>query len=279
MNGKQIRLISILFIITVGCVVPGLSTPNPIPPAPTPTVDVRLPTMVAETFVAAMTQTMQALPPTPTFTFTPEPPAPTATLTATPPVGSSLTALENAATFFLDERGGYSITIPADWLVVRVNQPEYFSALSMYELSNPPVYESLKKIQNEDPQALRLFAVNIQDAAPQGEPATTITLILDETRGISFNSDQDMQAIAGELMRSTSGLEVTALDILITPNGMQFGAIESSTPTLGAMVYEKRVYFMGKTGMVYARLTIGESLKNDIIPAFDAIMDTTRLTE
>jgi hypothetical protein len=266
-------------MLALGCVVPGLSTPAAAPPpVSTPTTDNQLPTLVAEMVYSALTQTAQAIPPTSTSTSTPEPPTPTATSTATPPVGSSLTIQGDNSTFFTDERAGYTILIPAGWLVVRANQPEFFNALSTYQSSNLPVYEVLKKIENDDQGVLRLFAIEMQDQAVPGEPIITIKLILDETRGISFNSDQDLQAITDGLVQTTPGMEVIALDILIPPAGTQFGVIESTT--IGSddvTTYEKRVYFNGKTGMVYAWLTTGETSRETIIPAFDAIMDTIKM--
>jgi hypothetical protein len=277
MNNKQAFFIGILLSAALGCVVPGLSAPAAAPPIATVTADSRLPTMVAETVAAAIVQTALALPSTPTLTATPEPPTPTAAPTATPPAGSALITQADSATLFTDEYGGYAIAIPGGWLAVRIGQQEFFDALSGAELSNPLLHESLIKIRDENPRFLRLFATNTQDAAAPGEPATTIKLILDETRGISFNSDQDLQALADELIRTTPGLEVTSLDILTTPAGVQFGALESEIQSGdGVMTYEKRVYFKAKTGMAYAWLTTGKNLKETVIPAFDAIMDTLK---
>jgi hypothetical protein len=273
MNNKHIFTLALLLIFASGCVVPGLSTPAATPlPKSTPTADSLLPTLVAEKVYAALTQTAQALPPT----STPEPSTPTATVTATPPVGSSLTIQDDNSTFFIDERAGYTVFIPPGWLVVRPNQPEFLSALATYQTSDPLMYEALKKIEAEDQSVLRLFALNIQEKGAPGEPIATLKFILDETRGISFNSDQDLQALADELVKATPGMEVTAVDILLPPTGMQFGALESITDG-DVTLHEKRVYFMSKTGMAYAWLTTGESLKATLFPAFDAIMDTLRL--
>jgi hypothetical protein len=275
MNSKRAIFTTVILMAVLACVAPVLSTPAVVSP-PTPTADNRLLTMVVEMAAVAITQTAQAIPPTPTLTFTPEP---TVTPTAIPPVGSFLTKQGDASTLFVDERAGYTLIIPDGWLVARVNEQEFFDALTVAELSDPFVYEALTKVRDENPGVLRLFAVDTQDETAQGEPVTTIKFIWNEKKDISFNSVQDLQAIADELTKTVQGLEVTAMDILVTPTGMQFGVIESEIKSSGGiMTYEKRVYFKVKNGVVYAWLTTGASLKETIIPAFDAVMDTTKLS-
>ena len=275
MNNKRALLIAVILTAALACVVPGLSTPAAVPPAPTD--DGRLLTMVVETVAAAMLQTAQAVTSTPAPTFTP---APTAAPSATPPPGSSLLKQEDASTLFTDERAGYSIAIPAGWLVARINQPEFFDALTLAELSDPLIYEALAKVQNEDPRVLRLFAVDTQDETVQDEPVTTIKFIWNEKKDVSFNSIQDLQALADELTKTEQGLEVTAIDIVTSLTHTQFGVIESETKgSAGVLIIQKRVFFKVKIGSIYALLTTGQSLKENIIPAFDAMMDTVKLRE
>ncbi len=267
-----------LLILALGCVSPGASTPAPAPAPLTPAAaeDFLLPTLVAEKVFSGLTQTAQAA--TPTFTpspapsFTPEPPSPT----PTPPIGSSLSVQENGATLFVDERAGYMVLFPAGWLLARPNQPELEEALAA-QSANPALHEALSNVLNRDQNILRLYAIDANVPPVPGEPLTTVAFILDETRGISFNSDQDLKAIEAELLKSVPGMETTALDILIPPGGIPLGAIESVTPYETTTLYEKRVYFMGKTGLVYALLTTGASAREESIPAFDALMSAVRL--
>lgn len=276
-NKKRQFLIGLLLMMAWGCVMPGFFTATPLPPAPTVTPDLRLPSLVAEKVALALTETMQALPPTSTPTATPEPPTSTPTITPTRTVGSALSIQPDGSTLFTDERAGYTALIPEGWLMARVGQPEFADALTAAAALDAPLLQAFADAQTESPDFLRLFAIYTREALPQGEAVTTLKLILDETRGISFNSDQDLRAIAAELGRKTLGLEVTSLNILTSPAGMQFGIIETQVNfENGATAYEKRVYFKSAAGLAYAWLRSGGTLKLEIFPAFDAIMDTVR---
>jgi len=70
--------VSVLLIVSMSCVLPGVSTPNPGSNG----------TAVAQTIIAGLTQAAPSMTPifiqeSPTFTFTPEPPTPTPTQTLT----------------------------------------------------------------------------------------------------------------------------------------------------------------------------------------------------
>jgi hypothetical protein len=89
---------------------------------------------VAGTVSAALAQTEQAQP-TVTSTFPATPlsistiPAPTETPTPTAnPSQNTLAQQAGGSTLFEDERAGYEGTIPAEWLTVRVEGPEYLDA-------------------------------------------------------------------------------------------------------------------------------------------------------
>jgi len=245
---------------------------------PTPVVDNRLQVMVAEQVAAAMTQTALAVPPTVTLTPTStSTPGPTSTPTAQP-VGSSLTKQADGSTLFTDDRAGYAVTLPEGWLAVRVNEQEFVEAASLAESTNPLMKETLSSIQNENPSVLRLFAVDIKDETAQSEPVTAIKFIWDEKRDLSF-SEAELQLLADDLTKTTPGLEVTSMNIFITQTGIQFSVIESKTTGSNDLfIFQKRVIFKAKIGTVSAILTTGKSLKVEIVPVFDAIMDTVRLS-
>ncbi len=137
MNKKRTFFISLIFLVTIACVVPGLSSTPPTPIF-APTVDTGAIEMrVAGTVSAALAQTEQAQPTvTSTFPATPPPisttPAPTGTPTATAnPSQSTLTQQADGSTLFVDERAGYKVTVPAEWLAVRVDEQEYLDAFSL----------------------------------------------------------------------------------------------------------------------------------------------------
>lgn len=248
-----------LLILTaaLACVLPGQS-PASFPP---PTPDTRLGTMVAETVSAALELTRQAAPTQP-----PPPdsePAPEATATPTPVAdtsGSSIAKRDDGTTLFTDARAGYEITVPAGWLAVRINQPEYFDAWLLPELSDPSLQRSFNSIQDKDPDTARLFVFDIREGHIRNEVVTNVNLIWDQEAQISFENEDDLQAIAAELPASVEGLTVYAVEIVPVPDGTARGEIQSEIEGLNASgqaatLYQKMFLFNLKAGMLVITFT------------------------
>ena len=291
MNKKRIFFISLIFLVTIACVVPGLSST---PPAPifAPTVDTgAIETRVAGTVSAALAQTEQAQPTaTATFPATPPPisttPAPTETPTPEAnPSQSTLTQQEDGSTLFTDERAGYEITIPAEWLAVRVDGQEYLDAFSLEEAANTNVQQSLLSVQGEDPNTFRLLAIDTQPADIQNDFVTDMRFVLDEQKNIDLNSDA-MLAIAEKVPASAEAFrfEVTSVEIITSPSGVQFGVIEAqssfTSPTGDEVpIYQKQVFFNGKSGTQSITFTTLVDLKDTLLPVFDAMLETVKIVE
>ena len=281
MNNRRIFFIALAFLASItACVVPGLQPASV--PTPAPTTDAgRIVTMVAETVSAAIAQTEQTRP-TPTLV-----PASTPIQTATPETitsRSALTTQNGGSTVFTDERAGYEITIPDGWLVVRINEQEYYDAWTLAEAADPNIQETLLGIKTEDPNAFRMLAIDTQDGHIQSEFVTDIHFIWDEQKEISFDSIEDLQVIANEIPATPTAFrfEVTTVQIIIAPNGIQFGVIEaksSFTNTSGDEVnmYQKQVFFKAKTGTQSIIFTTVDGLKETTLPAFDAMLETISL--
>jgi hypothetical protein len=279
MNNRRTFFIALTFLATIiACAVPGLPTVSA--PASAPIVDTgRLETMVAETVSAAIAQTEQARP-TPTLVPTSKP-----TQTATPETitsGSMLTIRDDGSTVFTDERAGYEITLPDGWLALRINEQEYNDALTLAEAADPNIQETLLGIKTQDPNTFRLLAIDTQDGHIQSEFVTDIHFIWDEQ--MSFDSIEDLQAIAEELPNAPTAFrfEVTTVQTIIAPNRIQFGVIEaksSFTNTSGdeVNIYQKLVFFKGKTGTQSIIFTTTDGLKETTLPAFDAMLETINL--
>lgn len=283
MNNKRTFFIALTFLTAIiACVVPGLPTAS----APAPMVEPgRLETMVAETVSVAIAQTEQAQPtlrPTSTSTSTPISSA-TSTL-ETIPSDSTLTIQDNGSTIFRDDRAGYEITIADGWLAVRVNEQEYFDALTSAEAADPNIQESLQGIKTRDPNTLRLLAIDTQDGHLQSEFVTDINFIWDEQKEVSFDSDEDLQAMAEELSAAPSAFrfEIVSTRIITTANGIQFGVIEAKSSFTDASdakvnIHQKQIFFKAKTGTQSIIFTTVESLKETTLPAFDVMLETIRI--
>jgi len=289
MNNRRTFFIALLFLATiVACAVPGLPTASA--PALEPTADTsRIPTMVAATVAAAIMQTEQAqpmstLPPSSDITFTPtsapvEEPAPPASSSQ-----STLTKQEDGSTLFVDERAGYEITLPAGWLNVRISEQEYLDSFWLQEAANTHIQQALLNVQFEDPNVLRLLALDTQPAHVQNEFVTNIRFVLDEQKNISLSSDADLQAIAAGIPASAEvfRFEVTSVKIVTSASGIQFGEIDtksSFTNSTGVEVgiYQKRVFFNSKAGTQSIIFTSATNMEESLLPVFDSMLETIKI--
>ncbi len=285
MNNKRTFFIALTFLTAIlACAVPGLPTAS----VPAPMVEPgRLETMVAETVSVAIAQTEQAQPtlrPTSTSTSTSTPISSATSTLETIPSGSTLIIQDNGSTIFRDDRAGYEITIPDGWLAVRVNEQEYFDALTSAGAADPNIQESLQGIKTRDPNTFRLLAIDTQDGHVQSEFVTDINFIWDEQKEISFDSDEDLQAIAEELSAAPSAFrfEIVSTRIITAANGIQFGVIEAKSSFTDALdakvnIYQKQIFFKAKTGTQSIIFTTVESLKETTLPAFDVMLETIRI--
>ena len=294
MNKKLTFFICVVFLSMItACVIPGFSTPAA--PIFAPTADTgAIETRVAGTVSAVLAQTEQAQP-TARATFpetaTPPPisttPAPTSTVTSTPEVNlaqSTLTQQADGSTLFIDERAGYEVTIPADWLTVRVDQKEYLDAFSLEEAANANIQQSLLSVQSEAPNTFRLLAVDTQPTHIQNDFVTDMRFVLDEQKKIDLSSDADLLAIAEKIPASAEAFRfgVTSMEIITSPSGQQFGVIEaesSFTNPTGAKVpiYQKQVFFNTASGTQSITLTTLFDLKETLLPTFDTMLGTIKV--
>jgi hypothetical protein len=254
---KKRGLFATLILLTaaLACVIPGTQTASTIPPTP----DTRLGTMVAETVSAAVELTALAVPTeTPPPTATPEP-----TVTPTPEIsgaGSTLTAQDDGSTLFVDERAGYQLTVPTGWLAVRVNEQEYFDAFQLSVLANERLQSTLQSIQTQDPNTFRLLVVDIDEEHIQNDIVTNVNLIWDPQTVISFESEEELQAIAAELPAAVNGLTVSSVNIIVPLNGAPYGEIQSeisglNTAGVPVTLYQKMTVFNLKTGALVITFT------------------------
>ena len=291
MNMKRIFFICLVFLATIACVVPGLSTASA--PVFAPTVDTgAIETRVAGTVSAAIVQTEQAQPTaTATFPATPPPISTTPGTTETPTLvpntsQSTLIQQSDGSTLFVDDRAGYEATIPAEWLTVRVDGPEYLDAFSLEEAATTNIQQSLLSVQAEDPNTYRLLAIDTQLADIQNDLVTDMSFVLDEQKYISLSSDADLQTIAQGIPASAEvfRFEVTSVEIITSPNGVKFGVIEaesSFTDPAGTEVpiYQKQVFFNTKSGTQSIIFTTATDLKQTTLPAFDTMLETISMIE
>ncbi len=281
MNNKWIFFIALTFLAaSIACAVPGF--PGAAAPALAPTVDSdRLETMVAGTVSAAIAETEQAQPAQESgpasvtgvsATGTPE----------TIPLSSTLTAQANGSIVFVDEYAGYEITIPDGWLAVRINQQEYLDAVKLPQAADANIRESLLGIKTEDPNIFRLLVMDTNAEHIQDGFVTDINFIWEEQK--SFDSIEDLQVIADKIPNAATvfRFEVSTVQIVTTSSGLQIGVIEArssfTNPSSDEVdIYQKQVFFKGKTGTQSIIFTTLAGLKEITLSAFDTMLETISL--
>ena len=201
MNHKRGLLTAVVLGMTaLACVVPGLPTAS----APAPTPDTRLERMVAETVDAALELTRQAVPTATGFLSATPQPTVTATLAATATQAPETMLDKNAdgSSTFIDLSAKYQLTIPIQWLAVRINAPEYDEALQLPEAANPAIQGSLASIKEQDPSVFRLFMLDIAEEHLDGGFVTNVNLVWDPQMEVSFADDTDLKTLAASLPAS-----------------------------------------------------------------------------
>ena len=264
-------------IAILACAVPGLPSASS-PPTP----DTRLDRMVAETVSAALLLTQQAVPiPTEVPSATP---IATATNTSIPavPTQSEETVLDknsDGTSSFIDLGGKYQITIPMQWLAVRINSPEYDEAVLSPEASNPAIQRSFDTIKNQDANVFRLFMLDIAEEHIDGGFVTNINLVWDRQMEVSLASDADLQALAAALPASLKDAEVTANELKSTEKKIPYGVITAKTPALtqeGAqiVVVQKLIFLDLPVGTLTITLSTTETWESTVEPSLDKIIES-----
>lgn len=265
----------VLGMTALACAVPGVS---PAAPLPTPTPDTRLEIMVAETVSAALQLTQQAAPPLEVVN-TPEPTPTLPAATPTPAAESVLDMNADGTHTFTDLLGGYQLTIPMQWLTVRINAPEFLDAWLLPEASNPAIQRSLGTIQAQDPNLFRLFALDINEEHIDGGFVTNVNLVWDQQMEVTLADDTDLKTIAASLPASLKGAEVTGTELKATKNETPYGIITARTPVVtqdGASVVmlQRLVYFDLPVGTLSITLSTTETWQETVEPSFDAIIES-----
>lgn len=284
MSNKRTFFIALIFLAAItACVIPGLPT-TATAPTFAPTVDTGfVETTVAETVSAAIVQTEPAQPATtPAPTATPELTAASATPTfETISSNSTLSVQVDASTIFADDRAGYEIVLPAGWLIMRINEPEYLDIFQLAEAADENIQQSLLSVQKEDPNILRLFAIDAQEGHVQNGFVTNIKFVLDEKKSISLETDEALKASASAFAATVPGFEILSAK-LSTVNETQIGLIElkfTTKDSSGAdvVVFKKQAVFNSTAGQTNITLSTVEALKETLFPVFDAMLGTVKV--
>lgn len=236
--------------------------------------------------LACTTLTPETSSPTPysatMIVHTPTPDVQIAATTIKGGAGSTIILNGDGTTLFVDDRAGYSITVPAGWLAIRINEQEYKDAFSLPQAEDETFQRSLQNIQNKDPNINRLFVVDLMEGHRVKDLIANVNIVWDEPFEISLDDEAAFQKFTDETANSRSGLIVTSAEVLTLPNGQMYGKIqmeiEGAAPTGESTVSQITLTaFDLPTGTLYITLTTEISLAETVLPIFNNMLETFML--
>jgi hypothetical protein len=268
---KQMLGALLLLLATFACVLPGQT----IQPAPI-TDPGSLETAIVGTALAAETQTQQAL------IISTSTPAPTATFTPTPKVsnvGTYLEYLEDGSTKFTDRVAGVQLVFPAQWLVVRVGEQEYYAAWGKAETQNPRYVDVFAGMQNLDPKIFRLGALDTRPDRFLYNDLTQVYLSFDEgdTRTLKQIRTSELKnhppyrgykVLSSQTFTTAQGLEAL---------NMEIQAKSSNGASVTGLGYRRRIIFKVPGGSMALDLHIVMDKKDLTMPDFDQLINSVIL--
>ena len=207
--------------------------------------------------------------------------------TATPRIslsGTSLFLRDDQTTVFTDHRTGVELIIPTGWLAVRVNEPEYYDAWGLPELSDPAFQHALSNIQGLNPDEIRLTILDTQAGHLLDGFVTNIGLFWYENNDFSLGNDKDLQASADSLSETMPGLKVISSKLSANSSGIPIGINTFKRSVKNAkgeneVIYFKQVFVKTRTGVLTITLTTPEDLKEIVFPTFDAMIEAMTLVK
>ncbi|HNK62475.1 MAG TPA: hypothetical protein PKL78_06845 [Anaerolineales bacterium] len=281
---RGVKVFLILWITSLACVVPGMTTSAPLS---TPTPDTRLEIMVAETVSVALQMTEQVKPvQTSSQTPTSIPTATQTAILATPTQSAESVWDTNADgdTAFTDLLGKYSLVVPRQWVTFRRNAPEFDIISTLPEAENPAIQRSLETIRSLDPNIFRLFALDMNEEHIESGFVTNINVLWDAQQEMSLADGTQLEKLAATLPDSMNGAKVLVTEIRPTKNNIPYGVIASQTPVVtldGAQIilYQKQVFFDLPAGTLSITLSTTDKWRETVEPSFDAIVDSLLILE
>ena len=228
-------------------------------------------TSLASTALALAKQTEMADP----ITITPAPTS-TETPTPTPRISASGTTLEigeDESALFTDHKLGFQLMVPAGWLTIRLNEDEYYKAFSVEEVAaNPLIVDFLSKIQTQDSDQIRMFAIDLRSAngSISGisvvlQPATIETMDDWVVARISRGNKKP-----GYILHSSGYQEIPAGVRALVRD-------EQWNSTSSEKAYSRTIAFSIPAGILTIDFETALDSKDTLLPEFEQLIDSITL--
>lgn len=277
MNQHRLRhtlRVLILLVAALACVLPG-QTLQPAPMANPVSIE----SAVAGTAQAAATQTEQAKPVPDILTGFPAA-APTSSEVISS-YGTSLVKLEDGSTQFRDYRSGVQLIFPANWLLIRVGEPEYYEASEQYGAQNPWFLEEIGWLQSEDLDVYRVHAYDWHAEHLLYNVIPKISVIFQQGDKRSLDRVEADEKRAVETSGRT-GHEFLSSTYQTIPGGLQALIFEDQAQSKAStgvefMFYHKGTFFNVSSGMVFIDLYMPAEQKDALGAEYQQVIESITL--
>jgi hypothetical protein len=189
--------------------------------APPSQITQPLPNIDSKTVETAVASTAQASVPETLVPFT-ETPVPSPAFTPTPSLslyGTSLAKREDGSTLFIDQRAKVQMIFPANWLALRVGEPEYYQAWEKRGTQDPALFKAISAIQDLNLNSYRItaFDTHPEHLLYDNMPKINVVFLADDPRTLQqIEADEktrrpalaDYQYLPPEILKTSSGWEI-----------------------------------------------------------------------
>ena len=195
--------------------------------------------------------------------------------------GTSLAKREDGSTIFIDQRAKVQIIFPANWLALRIGEPEYYQAWEKEGAQNAALFKALSALQKLDLNSFRItaFDINPEHVLYDNLPKINVVFLQDDSRTLQ-------QIEADERSRRPALADYIYLpsEILRTPGGLETLMIQfqwsAATPANQFYTgYYKGFIFKAPGGTVSIDLFIPFELKESMEGEQNQIVDSVTLLD
>lgn len=163
--------------------------------------------------------------------------------------------------------------VPAGWLTIRLNEDEYYKAFSVEEVAaNPIIVDFLSKIQTQDSDQIRMFAIDLRSAngSISGisvvlQPATIETMDDWVVARISRGNKKP-----GYILHSSRYQEIPAGVRALVRD-------EQWNSTSSEKVYSRTIAFSIPAGILTIDFETALDSKDTLLPEFEQLIDSITL--
>lgn len=219
---------------------------------------------------------------TPTTTASPTPTLrPTPTLAPTPTPATTTRTLTNGSTEFTDHELGYSVVLPAEWIVLNLSAQDVEAMIRISAGLNPELAPLLEAFASTAAQGTRFIALHPNAQALQAGYVPNIAIVTLGALGLPL--DFLLEGTARSLEAMIPGARLISHERIDDLNGAPAGRIEMRMPVTtayGTQITARGTWVLVEASghMLQLTLTCEERLHNQYKPFFEGTIQSLKVT-